>query len=181
VFAAILVCAAAYYGLTHFPQRHSAASPAPSAAVTTPTKPTPAPTPSVEAKPPVTSDKPSVDSVQAPPVAPSTTAPGTATPAPPTASAIQIALSANEPVWVTAIADGKTVVSQVLQPGSVKTIDAAQGVRITLGNAGGIDITFNGRKLEPFGPRGQVRTVDFTSWGAQVVSRTPPPNPDPLR
>jgi hypothetical protein len=92
---------------------------------------------------------------------------------------VQLTLTASDPVWVTAIADGKTVISEVLQPGVSRSVSAMKGARIKLGNAGGIDITFNGKKLEPFGPKGQVRTIDFSSFGAQVVSRTPPPSPDP--
>ena len=92
-----------------------------------------------------------------------------------------------EPVWVTAVADGKTVVSEVVNPGASKTVSANTAARVTLGNAGGAEITFNGKKMEPFGPKGQVRTIEFTSQGAQVISRTspkpaePPANPDPLR
>ncbi len=164
VVAAILVCAGAYYGLALLRTSSGA-----SAANTT----HPATTPPVPAKRPA-----------APAIAP----PATPTPATPAASvtvgetpaSIQVTLTATEPVWVTAVADGKTVVSEVLAPGSSKVIAASNGARLTLGNAGGVDITFNGKKLEPFGPRGQVRTVDFTSRGAQVVSRTPP-SPDPLR
>ena len=95
-------------------------------------------------------------------------------------------ISASEPVWVTAIADGKTVFSELMPAGSSKIVAATGVARLTLGNAGGADITFNGKKLDPVGPKGQVRTVVFTPEGSQVISRTspkadPPANPDPLR
>jgi cytoskeleton protein RodZ len=188
VVAAILVCAGAYYLLAHLPSRRSApdrvaVAPTPTAPVTKTPDPTPAPTP------PPTSEIPAKGSETPTAQVPATASPApgvpAAAPAAPadtttTAAPIQLAISATAAVWVTAIADGQNVLGEVLQPGTNKIITATKGARLTLGNAGGVDITFNGKKLEPFGPSGQVRTVDFTSWGAQVVSRTPP-NPDPLR
>jgi cytoskeletal protein RodZ len=186
VVAAILVCAGAYYGLAHLPSRSvsnravetvrqpSAKSTAPPSAPAAGNAPAVS-NPQVPATTP--SAAPGTTSAAAPnPVVPSV-APDTASPA---STTIQLALSATEEAWVTAIADGKTVIAEILPAGSSKIIVATKGARLTLGNAGGVDITFNGKKLEPFGPKGQVRTVDFTPWGAQVVSRTPPPIPDPL-
>jgi hypothetical protein len=97
-----------------------------------------------------------------------------------------VAITASEPVWVTAHADGKTVISEMLAAGASKTLEATRFAQVTLGNAGGADITFNGKKLDPIGLKGQVRTVEFTPQDAQVISRTspkaePPANPDPLR
>jgi cytoskeletal protein RodZ len=183
VVGAILVCAGAYYALAHLPG-HS-----PEVASRAPVKPeTPAIVNPVPSKPsqdaaaapantatPVPGEQPQQAAIAPPSLAPAT-------------DPIQISLNATEAVWVTAIADGKTVISESLQPGTTKVVSAAKGARVTLGNAGGVDITFNGKKLEPFGPKGQVRTIDFTTLGPQVVSRTPPParseppaNPDPLR
>jgi cytoskeletal protein RodZ len=181
VVAAILVCAGAYYGLAHLPSRPQ------QTAVQTPPKmkpPVPVQQPAVQ-HPPDASASGSPSPVTVPPATAPAASPA---PVPTAAEPIQIALNATDEVWVTAIADGKTVISEALKPGTTKVVSAAKGARLTLGNAGGVDITFNGKKLEPFGPKGQVRTIDFTSFGAQVVSRTPPPssalpvaNPDPLR
>jgi hypothetical protein len=41
---------------------------------------------------------------------------------------------------------------------------------LRLGNAGGAAITLNGKQLEPIGPKGQVREVQLTSGGFQIVS-----------
>jgi cytoskeleton protein RodZ len=189
VVAAILVCAGAYYAMAHLPGRsqESAVQPLPKAKVS----------PAVPAPQPPAPDKAASESTAPGTTTPATTTPATgssaaaavtpAAPAPTAAEPIQIALNATDEVWVTAVADGKTVISEALKPGTSKIVAAAKGVRVRLGNAGGVEITFNGKKLEPFGPKGQVRTIDFTSSGAQVVSRTPPPssvppaNPDPLR
>lgn len=186
VVAAIMVCAAAYYGLAHLPVRHSVIAVAPGE----PAGQKPAQQPAAGQTPAPPTAPQGNNDARAPekaPVSPKEEAAGQqpapkaqeGAPQPTGSQPIQLTLSATEVVWVKAIADGKTVISESMQPGTSKIIEASRGARITLGNAGGIDITFNGKKLEPFGPKGQVRTVDFTSWGAQVVSRTPP-NPDPL-
>ena len=44
----------------------------------------------------------------------------------------------------------------LLQPGEKINLKAEKSFLITLGNAGGVDIEFNGKKLEPFGPKGRV-------------------------
>jgi cytoskeletal protein RodZ len=181
VVAAILVCAGAYYGLAHLPSRTaetagpSPSTPKPLAAVPSPGPAQSNPATASNATPTATSP----NTGAATPPATQGTAPSVTTPPADGAAPIRLAFNAIDPVWVTATADGKTVVSELLQPGTSKTVAAEKGARVTLGNAGGVEITFNGKKLEPFGPKGQVRTVDFTPWGAQVVSRTPPSS-DPL-
>lgn len=169
VVAAILVCSAAYYGLAHLPTRERAQA-SPQAAPA----PAPAKTPAAKV------------------ATPSTPAGGTPTAATPAAAPaipgtpIQLEIAVTEPVWVTATADGKTAFSKMLNPGTNEVVSANDSAKLVLGNAGGAEITYNGKKLEPFGPRGQVRTIEFTPQGFQVVSRTSPtgdspPNPDPLR
>jgi len=39
-----------------------------------------------------------------------------------------------------------------------------------IGNAGGLEIQWNGKSIGPVGPRGQVRTVRFTRQDFQVLS-----------
>ena len=190
VVAAILVCAAAYYGLAHLPSRASIMTPETAAKPANPpvqARPAPATPPAAAPAAPATATtNPAGAPAKTEPAAGSTpaatpaVAPATASTTPLAPGAIQLSITVSEPVWVTAIADGKTVVSEVVNPGASKIVDASKQARLTLGNAGGAEITFNGKKLEPLGPRGAVRTVDFTPWGAQVLSRTPP-NPDPLR
>jgi len=183
VVAAILVCAAAYYLLAHLPSRAVVAVAPSSNKPSLDNQAPPDSKPPVAQPPQAPAPQTANDIPATPPATPATpqvTPPAPAAPASP----IQLTLTATESVWVTAKADGQTVFSELLPAGASRTVAATQGARITLGNAAGVDITFNGKKLEPFGTRGQVRSVDFTSWGAQVVSRTlpnPEALPDPLR
>jgi hypothetical protein len=55
---------------------------------------------------------------------------------------------------------------------------------VKIGNAGGVTVEWNGQPLPPFGPRGQVRTVEFRSdryeviqpWAQPVTEEGAPPN-----
>ncbi len=82
--------------------------------------------------------------------------------------------TADEPVWVLARTDGKYAFSGTLEPNQTRTVDADGTVLLRLGNAGGVAITVNGKPIPVVGPKGQVRTVQLTSGGFQIVA---PPKP----
>jgi len=46
-------------------------------------------------------------------------------------------------------------------------------VMLRLGNAGAVTITLNGKPIGEIGPKGQVRTVQLTSGGFQIVAPKP--------
>ena len=60
------------------------------------------------------------------------------------------------------------------EPNQTRTVDADGTVVLRLGNAGGVAITVNGKPIPVVGPKGQVRTVQLTSGGFQIVA---PPKP----
>ena len=82
---------------------------------------------------------------------------------------IQVELSILEKVWVRATADGKRVWERTLRRGDQRSIEAAQSIRLLVGNAGGLTVELNGRPMPRIGPRGHVRRVLFTSSGMRVV------------
>jgi hypothetical protein len=65
--------------------------------------------------------------------------------------------------------DGKFAFTGTLEASQKRTIDAAKDVTIRLGNAGGVTISLNGKPIPPVGPKGQPRTVQFTSGGFHIV------------
>ena len=77
-------------------------------------------------------------------------------------------------MWVLARTDGKYAFSGTLEPNQTRTVDADGTVLLRLGNAGGVTITVNGKPIRVVGPKGQVRTVQLTSGGFQIVA---PPKP----
>jgi len=97
------------------------------------------------------------------------------TPTEDVAAAVKVTVAAHEASWVQITADGKSLFSGVLNAGGVQTAGASGRVKVLAGNAGGVDISLNGKKLDPLGPAGQVRSVTLTSDGPLPDAQTPPP------
>ena len=94
--------------------------------------------------------------------------------------AVQVVLKAHEASWVQVFADGRNAFTGVLQPNDSRSVAANALVKVTAGNAGGIEISLNGKPLDPLGPSGQVRTVRLTAEGPQLVVKTSPSVSAPL-
>jgi cytoskeleton protein RodZ len=136
---------------------------------------TAAPPQATAAAPPSNSDAPAADPVAAKPAPEKpATAPAQAAPSNPNAP-VRVELVAAEPVWVLARTDGKYLFSGTLDPNQPRTIEANSNVTLRIGNAGGVNITLNGKPLGALGPKGQVRTVQLTSGGFEIVAAPKPP------
>jgi cytoskeletal protein RodZ len=101
-----------------------------------------------------------------------------AAPAPQTPQAdgapVRVGLSADEKTWISISSDGKTVFANALEAHETKVVEASAKVRLTIGNAGGVEISLNGKPIGPVGPRGQIRVVELTPAGFQIVPRKSP-------
>ena len=96
-------------------------------------------------------------------------------------AAVRVELTADEPVWVLARTDGKYLFSGTLAANQARTVEANSVILLRLGNAGGVNITLNGKSIGAVGPKGQVRTVQLTSGGFEIVAAPKPVVPlDPL-
>lgn len=71
-------------------------------------------------------------------------------------NSMALIINANEQSWLMITIDDKEKRDMLLQPGEKISLKAEKNFLLTLGNAGGVDIEFNGKKLEPFGPKGMV-------------------------
>jgi cytoskeletal protein RodZ len=90
------------------------------------------------------------------------------------AESIHLEVEATERTWLSVSADGKPAYTGILEPAETKVLDGQQSAKLRTGNAGGVNITFNGKEIGPIGPRGKTRTVVFTKTGYEVQS-TPSP------
>ncbi len=94
---------------------------------------------------------------------------------------VHVELVADGVVWVLARVDGKFAFAETMEPNSRRTLDGTKDVLLRLGNAGGVTILLNGKPIGPAGPKGQVRTLQLTSGGFQIVPPKPADVPlDPL-
>jgi cytoskeleton protein RodZ len=173
VVVAMLICSAVYAWM----QRPH---PAPAAHVTPPPPahtepaPTPAPAPQVATPPPQTAQVTPAQTPVQTPAAPVTTpvaTPAAQPEAPP--GPVHVELAAEDAVWVLVRVDGKFAYTGVIDAGSRKVFDGTKDVQVRLGNAGGINISLNGKPIGSAGPKGQVRNVQFTSGGFQIESPKP--------
>ncbi len=89
--------------------------------------------------------------------------------APEPPKSVRIELKASEPSWVAVFEDDKQTFAKILDTDQTKTIDSVGTVRVRLGNAGGVEITANGKSLGRVGQKGQVRTIEFTLAGFRTV------------
>ncbi len=75
----------------------------------------------------------------------------------------QLFLEASDQAWVMYSFDGGDPMDVTLYAGDKISIHAKKRITLKLGNAGGVTGTLNGRRLPPFGERGQVRKFTFGS------------------
>jgi cytoskeleton protein RodZ len=86
---------------------------------------------------------------------------------------ISLDVKAEERTWVAIQIDGQPVREATFQPGESFTYRAAKRIELVVGNAGGLDMTFNERRLEKIGESGEVVTVILTPQGVEIKHREP--------
>ena len=72
------------------------------------------------------------------------------------AAGVSMVLEFEQDSWTEVSADGQTIFSGLSRRGTKQRFEARDGFRLTLGNAGGVRVTVDGRPLEPLGGAGQV-------------------------
>jgi len=81
---------------------------------------------------------------------------------------IHLELAATERTWLTVSADGKPAYTGILEPAETKVLEGQDSARLRTGNAGGVNIVFNGKAIGTIGPRGKTRTVVFSKTGYEI-------------
>ncbi len=69
---------------------------------------------------------------------------------------ITLTLEFQEDSWAKIQADGATVVSGLVKRGETRRLHARGGFRVTLGNAGGVRVSVDGRPMDALGSAGEV-------------------------
>jgi len=81
------------------------------------------------------------------------------------AASFELLIRARQESWVKITADGKLVMEGLLNASSEKSVYAKRRVVFSTGNAGGVDVSYNGQALPQIGRAGQIRTLTFTPQG----------------
>jgi len=95
-----------------------------------------------------------------------------------TAGMFSVRLKGNndsEECWISASVDGQPAVEATLIAPYEKVVEAKNEAVVKIGNAGAVDIFFNGKRLPSQGDFGTVRTLVFHPDGLQAAA----PNPRP--
>jgi len=98
-------------------------------------------------------------------------------PAPATGGTLSLTIEATEAAWVQVRADKTPAVQRLLQAGEKVSAEAKEKITVDLGNAGGVQITFQGQSLGSPGKRGEV--VHLVYPEGKRVEKKKPEEPKP--
>jgi len=76
-----------------------------------------------------------------------------------------VVVKANQDSWVSITADGKSAMQKTLRAGKQKVVKAGKLVVLQTRNAGGLDVSYNGKPLGALGSENEARTITFTPAG----------------
>src|SRR6266446_7926969 len=68
----------------------------------------------------------------------------------------RLVIRALEPTWVRVQTDEGRIAEELLPAGASREWAAERRFLVTIGNAGGVELTLNGKALPPLGPKGTV-------------------------
>jgi cytoskeleton protein RodZ len=81
------------------------------------------------------------------------------------ATPFELTVRPKDSAWVSIKADGKFVVRGIIKPPEVKTIHATGQVVFWTGNAGAVEVSFNGKSVPLTGGENEERVLVFNSHG----------------
>jgi cytoskeletal protein RodZ len=108
---------------------------------------------------------------------PTLPAPQTPTATTPRGSEFEVTIRAKDRAWVSIKSDGKYTVRGIISPNDVKTVHATDQIVLWTGNAGAVEISFNGQRVPLEGGPNSVGVLVFNSRG--VVIPRPAVAPEP--
>lgn len=97
---------------------------------------------------------------------------GTTTVGADSGNSFEVVIRPKDPAWVSVQSDGKVVVRGVIKPPDVKTVHATGQVVFWTGNAGAVEVSFNGKNVPLPGGVNQEGVLVFDSRG--LVARPSP-------
>jgi cytoskeletal protein RodZ len=116
---------------------------------TTTSSPSHSPAPATSAPTPAPAPAPSPAPTAAPPIA--------------TPDGVQLTIAASEMSWIRVRVDGKKMFEGQIPAGKQMKWTAKYGILFRTGNAGGVRLYLNGKKLAPLGPSGAITSRSFVA------------------
>jgi Domain of unknown function (DUF4115) len=91
----------------------------------------------------------------------------------PESSVRHVSINATQIAWVSACADGREILQELLSPGDASNIDFANRAIVRLGNAGGVRLAVDGAAIDQLGSAGEARIVELTQGGSRLLPLKP--------
>jgi len=111
------------------------------------------------------SSSPAADSLTTRPVVAKVASPALGSPTASDGSSgptMRIELEATEPTWISmADSNGTPLLAQLLVPGQPRRVEVNKAAKLRTGNAGGLDVSVDGKPVGPLGPHGKIREIEF--------------------
>jgi cytoskeletal protein RodZ len=79
-----------------------------------------------------------------------------------------LTLRAHDEVWLSSAVDGQPPSESIMEDGQSITVHALERAILKVGNAGALDVAFNGKNVPVRATEGEVRTLTFTPSGLQA-------------
>ena len=95
----------------------------------------------------------------------------------PTGAPFEVIIRPKDSAWVSVKADGNYVVRGIIRPPDVKTIHATSQVVFYTGNAGAVEVSFNGKNVPLTGGPNAEQVLVFDSRGVVPDTRSKPVAP----
>ena len=86
----------------------------------------------------------------------------------------EVTVRAVDHAWVSIKSDGKITVRGIIGPPDVKTVHAVGQVVFWTGNAGAVEVSFNGQRIPLQGGPNTAGTLVFNSHGVVIPKPTAP-------
>lgn len=81
------------------------------------------------------------------------------------AKSIRLNLKTKSDSWVSVKADGKLLLEGILQASTIRSFKAEKELVVKLGNASGVEVSYNGKNLPAFPNDAKTRTLTFSADG----------------
>jgi cytoskeletal protein RodZ len=81
----------------------------------------------------------------------------------PAKTSLVLQVSVNQDSWMKLTVDGSLAVEEMVKAGTVRSYRGVREISVVAGNAGGVDLSLNGHKVDPLGPEGVRGERTFTA------------------
>ncbi len=89
------------------------------------------------------------------------------------AGSFEVVIRPKDSAWVSVKSDGNVVVRGIIRPPDVKTIRASDQIVFFTGNAGAVEVSFNGKNVPLAGGPNEEQTLIFNSRGPMPQTTAP--------